>query len=213
MVRTRSAGNVPQPGGGNDYFYKEKNFQLLFAAQLELVTQAIICNAAPIIGLMPMYAKLPNSTSPSRARPAPHHTGLSHTMYQANTTPPYGAYNSPLSIDNLLTATRTPFATAQKWFMTQLVTKVVSVLATTDDPAAPGTKVLDNTLIYLISEIGDGRVTRASAISSTRRRRTASRWSRSASARARSRAGRSCSSRSRRRTRRRWSTGPPPICT
>jgi len=30
------------------------------------------------------------------------------------------------------------------------------VLATTDDPAAPGTKVLDNTLIYLFSEIGDG---------------------------------------------------------
>ena len=29
--------------------------------------------------------------------------------------------------------------------MTQLVNKVVSVLATTDDPAAPGTKVLDNT--------------------------------------------------------------------
>ena len=41
--------------------------------------------------------------------------------------------------------------------MTQLVTKVVSVLATTDDPAAPGTKVLDNTLIYLMSEIGDGQ--------------------------------------------------------
>ena len=35
--------------------------------------------------------------------------------------------------------------------------KVVSVLATTDDPAAPGTKVLDNTLIYLFSEIGDGQ--------------------------------------------------------
>ena len=41
--------------------------------------------------------------------------------------------------------------------MTQLVNKVVSVLATTDDPAAPGTKVLDNTLIYLFSEIGDGQ--------------------------------------------------------
>ena len=35
--------------------------------------------------------------------------------------------------------------------------KVVSVLATTDDPAAPGTKVLDNTLIYVMSEIGDGQ--------------------------------------------------------
>ena len=50
-----------------------------------------------------------------------------------------------------------PFATAQRWFATQLVNKVVSVLATTDDPAAPGTKVLDNTLIYWMSEIGDGQ--------------------------------------------------------
>ena len=41
--------------------------------------------------------------------------------------------------------------------MTQLVTKVISKLATTDDPAAPGTKVLDNSLIYVMSEIGDGQ--------------------------------------------------------
>ena len=82
MVRTRSAGNVPQPGGGNDYFYDEKNFQLLFAAQLELVTQAIICNAAPIIGLMPMYATAEFDFAFAGA-PGPHHTGLSHTMYQA----------------------------------------------------------------------------------------------------------------------------------
>jgi hypothetical protein len=156
MVRTRSAGNMPQPGGGNDYFYKEENFPLLFAAQLELITQAIICNAAPIIGLMPMFATCDFDFGFAGA-PGTHHNGLSHTMYQANTTAPYGQYNSPLSIANLQTAIRTPFATAQKWFMTQLVNKVVSVLATTDDPAAPGTKVLDNTLIYLFSEIGDGQ--------------------------------------------------------
>ena len=42
---------------------------------------------------------------------------------------------------------------------------VVSLLATTDDPAAPGTKVLDNTLIYWMSEIGDGQIhTRVSEI-------------------------------------------------
>jgi hypothetical protein len=156
MVRTKSAGNVVQPGGGNDYFYKEENFPLLFAAQLELITQAIICNAAPIIGLMPMYATCDFDFGFAGA-PGAHHNGLSHTMYQANTTAPYGAYNSPLSIANLQTGIRTPFATAQKWFYTQLVNKVVSVLATTDDPAAPGSKVLDNTLIYVMSEIGDGQ--------------------------------------------------------
>jgi hypothetical protein len=56
MVRTQSAGNMPPAGGGNDYFYMEKNFQLLLAAQLELITQAMICNVAPVIGLMPMFA-------------------------------------------------------------------------------------------------------------------------------------------------------------
>ena len=155
MVRTKSAGNVVQPGGGNDYFYKEENFQLLFAAQLELITQAIICNAAPIIGLMPMYPTAEFDFGFAGA-PGAHHTILSHTMYQAAAYP-LGQYNSPLGIENLKADIRTPFAKAQKWFMTQLVDKVVSKLATTDDPAAPGTKVLDNTLIYLFSEIGDGQ--------------------------------------------------------
>src|SRR3954464_13014813 len=156
MVRTASAGNVPQPGGAGDYFYDEKNFQLLFAAQLELVAQAMICNAAPIIGLMPMFATCDFNFSFANA-PGSHHLGLSHTQYQANTTPPWGQANSPLDIANLQAAIRAPFATAQKWFMTQLVTKVISKLATTDDPAAPGTKVLDNSLIYVMSEIGDGQ--------------------------------------------------------
>jgi len=156
MVRTQSAGNVVQPGGGNDYFYKEENFRVLLAAQLELIAQAIICNAAPIIGLMPMYATCDFDFGFAGA-PGAHHNGLSHTMYQANTTPPYGAYNSPITIANLQTGIRTPFATAQKWFYTQLVEKVVKLLATTDDPAAPGSKVLDNTLIYVMSEIGDGQ--------------------------------------------------------
>jgi hypothetical protein len=156
MVRSKSAGNVIQPGGGNDYFYKEENFPLLLQAQLELITQAIICNAAPVIGLMPMFATCDFDFGFAGA-PGPHHNGLSHTGPTWNTTPPYGAYNSPLDIANLQAATRAPFATAQKWFMTQLVTKVVSVLASTDDPAAPGTKVLDNTLIYVMSEIGDGQ--------------------------------------------------------
>ena len=156
MVRTASAGNMPQPGGAHDYFYDEKNFPLLFAAQLELIAQAMICNAAPVIGLMPMFATCDFDFGFANA-PGSHHLGLSHTMYLANNTPPYGQYNSPLNIANLQAAARAPFATAQKWFMTQLVTKVVSMLATTDDPAAPGTKVLDNTLIYVMSEIGDGQ--------------------------------------------------------
>jgi hypothetical protein len=155
MVRTQSAGNTPQPGGGGDYFYDEKNFQLLFAAQLELVAQAMICNAAPVIGLMPMYATCDFNFAFANATGS-HHLGLSHTIYQAAPYP-LGQYNSPIDIANLQASARAPFATAQKWFWTQLVTKVISKLATTDDPAAPGTKVLDNSLIYVMSEIGDGQ--------------------------------------------------------
>jgi hypothetical protein len=156
MVRTQSAGNMPMPGGAGDYFYTEKNFQLLLAAQLELITQAIMCNVAPVIGLMPMFATCDFDFGFAQA-PGAHHLGLSHTMYQPNNTAPYGQYNSPLSIANLQTGVRAPFATAQKWFWTQLVNKVVMPLAMADDPAAPGTKVLDNTLIYVMSEIGDGQ--------------------------------------------------------
>lgn len=153
QVRTASAGNVVDPSGSNDYFYQASNFPLLLQAQLEVITQAIICNAAPVIGLMPMYATCDFDFGFAGA-PGAHHNGLSHTMYQAAS----GAqYNSPISIANLQTTVRAPFATAQKWFFTQLVNKVVSVLATTDDPVAPGTKVLDNTLIYVMSEIGDGQ--------------------------------------------------------
>jgi hypothetical protein len=155
MVRSASAGNIVDPSGSNDYFYQAANFQLLLQAQLEVIAQAIICNAAPIIGLMPMYATCDFDFGFAGA-PGAHHNTLSHTMYQAAPYPA-GQYNSPITIANLQTAVRTPFATAQKWFWTQLVTKVVSLLATTDDPAAPGTKVLDNTLIYVMSEIGDGQ--------------------------------------------------------
>lgn len=152
-VRAASAGNKPDPGGGNDYFYMEKNFPQLLKAQMEVVTQAIICNAAQVIGLMPMWATCDFDFG-FMGSPGAHHNGLSHTGPQAA---PGAQYNSPVTVDNYLAAARAPFAKAQRWFHQQLVDNVVSVLATTDDPAAPGTKVLDNTLIYCMSEIGDGQ--------------------------------------------------------
>lgn len=152
MVRKASAGNMPDPSGSNDYFYQASNFPLILQAQLELVAQALICNAAPIIGLMPMYATCDFDFGFANV-PGSHHSTLSHTTPQAAS----GAqYNSPISVDNLNPATRMAFAKAQLWFTTQLTNYVVKVLATTDDPAAPGTKVLDNTVIFCMSEIGDG---------------------------------------------------------
>jgi Protein of unknown function (DUF1552) len=158
MVRAASAGQTTS--GGSDYFYQEGNFPLIFQAQLELIAQALICNAAQVIGLMPMYATCDFNFSFSQLAGAgapsggwAHHAGLSHTGYQ----PASGAqYNSPLSVSNFNPTTRAAFAGAQLWFAQQLVKYVVQVLATTPDPSAPGSMVLDNTLIYWMSEIGDG---------------------------------------------------------
>ena len=158
-VRAASAGQVIDSSGGNDYFYQEANFPLIFQAQLELIAEALICNAAQVSALMPMYPTCDfnfNFSQPGGTAPPSgwaHHTGLSHTPFQAAT----GAqYDSPISVNNFNPLTRQAFANAQKWFMAQLDQYVLQKLATTDDPSAPGTMVLDNTLIYLMSEIGDG---------------------------------------------------------
>jgi hypothetical protein len=156
-VRAESAGIVVDPSGGNDYFYQESNFRLLLQAQLELSAQALICGAAPVIGLMPMYAtcefgfSFVGGTSNSGWG---HHNGLSHTFPQST-----GQYDSPISIANAGPPTvRAAFAKAQRWFYQQLVDNLVSLLAKTPDPtAADGSMVLDNTLIYVMSEIGDGQ--------------------------------------------------------
>jgi hypothetical protein len=160
-VRAASAGQVIDPSGGNDYFYQEANFRQLFQAQLEVVAQALICNVAPVIGLMPMYATcdfdfgfVGESDGSGINTAGSHHNGISHTVPQAA---PGAQYDSPITIDNYLPETRANFARCQRWFAQMLVDQVVSVLAATDDPAAPGTTVLDNTLIYWMSEIGDGQ--------------------------------------------------------
>ncbi|MEP7049239.1 MAG: DUF1552 domain-containing protein [Pseudomonadota bacterium] len=158
-VRAASAGQIVDSSGGNDYFYQEANFPLLMQAQLELVAQALICNAAQVAALMPMYTTCDfnfSFTQPSVSAPSggwAHHNGLSHTRYQQAD----GAQNnSPLSVNNFNPNTRAVFAGAQRWFAEQLDQYLLQVLAATDDPSAPGTKVLDNTLIYWMSEIGDG---------------------------------------------------------
>jgi hypothetical protein len=154
MVRTLSANNRPDPSNGNDWFYQPANFKLLFQAQLQLAAQALICNAAPIIGLMPLFATCDYDFGPIAGIPGAHHNVLSHTTPQARD----GAqYNSPITIDNLKPETRAQFAKAQRWFTQQIVDYLIKTLAETQDPGQPaGVKVLDNTLIYLMSEIGDG---------------------------------------------------------
>jgi hypothetical protein len=161
MVRTATANLPPlAPGCGCDYFYDEKNFQLLLSAQLELATQALICNAAQVVALMAGYptAEFDMSfTQPGQPKPNSGwgwHNALSHTMYQGA---PGAQWDTPLSVYNLNPDTRASFARTQLWFTNQLVSKVIAPLANANDPSAPGTKVLDNTLIFLLSEVGDGQ--------------------------------------------------------
>lgn len=158
-VRQESAGIVVEPSGANDYFYQEANFRTLFKAQLEVAAQALICNAAPIIGIMPMYATCEFNFSFIGGSPGGggwgHHNGISHTNPQAA---PGVQWDSPISVDNALASTRATFGKAQRWFHEQIVENLVSILATTPDPAAPGSTVLDNSLIYLMSEIADGQM-------------------------------------------------------
>jgi hypothetical protein len=165
QVRKASAGQVLDSSGSNDYFYQQANFPLLFKAQLELTAQALICGAAPIVGLMPMYATADFNFQPiiggekGDASGWEHHNGLSHTGPEADNTPPYGLYNSPISVDNLKAKKRETFGRAQRWFTQQIVDNLVSILAMTKDPsAADGSSVLDNSIIYLMSEIGDGQM-------------------------------------------------------
>ena len=153
--------------------------------------------------LMPMFATCDFDFGFAGAPGLAPHGPVAHDL-PGDTTPPSAQYNSPIDIQNLQAAARTPFATAQKWFSTQLVNKVVSKLATTDDPAAPGTKVLDNT-----PHLRDERDRRRPGPHPRQRdplpadARPACRWSRSARRRRAEDAGRSCSSRSTRTTRRR----------
>ena len=128
-------------GQPDEFFLSEDNFPALVAAQLEVAAQAIICNATPVITFQAMYTNADINFA-FMGSPGSHHSALSHTGPQAQGT--------SLSLD-----TRTPFANAQRWFYERLVEHVVSRL-TVQDPADPQRQVIDNTIIYCVSEIGEG---------------------------------------------------------
>ena len=53
-------------------------------------------------------------------------------------------------------AGREEFARVQQWIYGQLEEQLLRPLRATPDPLDPGRKVLDNTLVYVCSEIADG---------------------------------------------------------
>lgn len=122
-------------------YLDQLNFAKLFAAQLQVAAQALICNVTPVAVVQPMYTNADFDFTFAGA-PGPHHSGLSHTGPQSNGT--------GVNMD-----ARTPFAKAQRWFMDQLVEHVLTPFDQ-PDPSDPGRKIIDNTIIYLCSEIGEG---------------------------------------------------------
>jgi len=125
-----------------DYQGDNQNFPLILAAQMEVAAQAIACNASPIVTLQAMFSTSAMNFKFMGINKA-HHNDISHNGPEMN----------PLMGTNALVST---FADAQRWFIDQIVEGLVKPLLV-DDPAAPGTKIIDNTIIYVCSEIGDGQ--------------------------------------------------------
>jgi len=124
-----------------EVYLDQLNFPQLFRAQLEVAAQALICNVTPVAVVQPMYTNADFDFTFADA-PGAHHAMLSHTGPQQDGANP-----------NM--AARTPFAKAQRWFMQELVDHVLTRFDQ-PDPSDPGRKIIDNTIIYVCSEIGEG---------------------------------------------------------
>jgi len=109
-------------------------FGHVFDAHLEAAAHAMVCGAARVITLQTMYARSDQRfdflDGPGIA--ADHHLGLSHVI-------------DP----------RIDYARAQQWLLGRLATKMLSVLSQ-PDPLDPAHSVLDNSIVYVLSEVSDG---------------------------------------------------------
>jgi hypothetical protein len=141
LIRQQSAGQPLEGDPCGGFFLDEVNFPAILDAQLQLAAQALVCNATPVVAVQPMYTNSDINFA-FMGSPGSHHATLSHTG-------PIGT-GSGFNME-----TRVPFANAQKWFIDKLVTNVVQAL-NVPDPADPGRLVIDNTLIYIFAEIGEG---------------------------------------------------------
>lgn len=137
-LRTAAAGQ------SDEFFLKEENFEKLLQAQLQIAGAAMQCNARQVVAVQPMYANCELDFGFMGTSGA-HHSVLSHTPPQQN---PYPGMGLDVTI-------RQKFATCQRWFIEQLLTHTITPLLE-PDPADPSKKVIDNTIIYVMSEIGDG---------------------------------------------------------
>jgi hypothetical protein len=108
------------------------NWRATIDGHLELAGYAMSCGAAPVLTLH----ALPPSTDFVMNFPGGPGVG--------------GSYHGGVSHGD-----RAGLATCQRWVM-ERVAEVLMPLLDQDDPTAPGTKVIDNSIIYITSEVTDG---------------------------------------------------------
>jgi len=122
------------------YWQEAQHFEKIAEAQAELAGYAVLCGHTQILTLQNMWASadipLPG-VLPHRPTDS-HHIGISHQGISADLT-------NPMRID---------FATAQQWFMKH-VARICQILDQ-PDPFDPDHTALENSLIYVCSEIADG---------------------------------------------------------
>jgi len=112
----------------------ESQFAKIYAGHLEAAAQAMVCGTARVITLQCLWV---NSNTRMNfdggpGIPTEHHIGLSHSGIP-----------------------REPYAKAQQWFFQQIADRVLKVLAQ-PDPADPAHTVLDNSIVYVTTEVSDG---------------------------------------------------------
>jgi Protein of unknown function (DUF1552) len=129
---------MTQGGTDNEFFYTEANLPKIYPAQLEVAANALVCGSARVVGLQVAYGVSENVWSflPGFQSGDQLHGTLSHA-------------------DGSKPEIRARFAKAKRWLMQGLADKVLTTLSQ-PDPLDPSHSVLDNTLIFVFSELADG---------------------------------------------------------
>jgi hypothetical protein len=125
--------NESMNGANAAYFTDKSKFKQLYLAQLEVTRQALLCGTR-VVGLQAMWANGQINFGFMGVN-KDHHDPVSHSRDLPG---------------------REEFAKVQQWIYAQIEEQVLRPLRATPDPLDPGRKVLDNTMVYITSEIADG---------------------------------------------------------
>jgi hypothetical protein len=112
------------------------NFGKILDAHLEAAAAAFVCGTARVVTLQNLWVNsgLNMGFAGGPGVPKGHHDPVSHSWDKEG---------------------RSEFAKVQRWFYERLAAKMLPLLAQAD-PMDPGKTVLDNTLIWVASEVSDG---------------------------------------------------------